>query len=105
MVVAGSGYSSRLGVPSFNLRPARWPANPNPMASKTPLPPYRAKLAVTLMPAPRSSRDLVRLLKFAAAIGLADAETVGHLAEMEALFPGELMGAFQAYRERQVRDN
>jgi hypothetical protein len=57
------------------------------------------------MPAPRSSRDLVRLLKFAAAIGLADAETVGHLAEMEALFPGELMGAFQAYRERQVRDN
>ena len=64
-----------------------------------------AKPALKLMPAPRSSQDVVKLLKFAAYQGLANAEIVAHLTEMGSLFPKELLGAFKAYQERQVCDN
>lgn len=64
-----------------------------------------AKSALKLMPAPRSSQDVVELLKFAAYQGLANAEIVAHLTEMGSLFPKELLGAFKAYQERQVCDN
>ncbi len=64
-----------------------------------------AKLALKLMPAPRSSQDVVKLLTFAAHQGLANAQIVAHLTEMGALFPKELLGAFKAYQERQACDN
>lgn len=64
-----------------------------------------AKRALKLMPAPRSPKDVVSLLTFAADLGLADAEIVSHLAEMGALFPKELLGAFKAFQERRACDN
>lgn len=64
-----------------------------------------AKRALKLMPAPRSSKDVVSLLTFAAHLGLANAEIVSHLAEMGALFPKELLGAFKAFQERRAGDN
>jgi hypothetical protein len=64
-----------------------------------------AKPALKLMPAPRSSQDVVMLLKMAAHLGLANAKIVAHLTEMGALFPKELLGAFKAFQERQACDN
>jgi len=36
---------------------------------------------------------------------LADNEIVSHLAEISALFPKELFGAFRAFQERRTGDN
>jgi hypothetical protein len=58
-----------------------------------------------LTPAPRSSQEVVTLLKFAAHEGHANTKIVAHLAKMGALFPKELLGAFKAYKERQACDN
>ena len=67
--------------------------------------PSPAKPSLRLTPVPRSSQDVVMLLKFAAHQGLANAQIVAHLTEMGALFPKELLGAFKAYQERQACDN
>jgi hypothetical protein len=64
-----------------------------------------AKRALKCMPAPRSAEDVVSLLMHAAHLGLADAEIVSHLAEMGALFPKELLGAFKAFQESRAGDN
>ena len=64
-----------------------------------------AKPALELLPAPRSSQDVLKLLKFAAHLGLANAKIVSHLTEMGVLFPRELVGAFRAFQERQACDN
>jgi hypothetical protein len=48
---------------------------------------------------------VVAFLRFAACLGLANAQLVGHLAEMGALFPEQLLGAYKAFRERQACDN
>lgn len=61
--------------------------------------------ALELMPAPRSAQEVVAFLRFAACLGLANAQLVGHLAEMGALFPEQLLGAYKAFRERQACDN
>jgi hypothetical protein len=66
---------------------------------------YSAERALKLVPAPRSSKDVVSLLTFAAHLGLADAEIVSHLAEMGALFPKELLEAFRAFQEKRACDN
>ena len=64
-----------------------------------------AKPAFKLMPAPRSPQDVVKLLKSAARLGLANAKIVSHLTRMGTLFPKELLGAFKAFQERQACDN
>jgi hypothetical protein len=48
---------------------------------------------------------VLKLLKFAAHLGLANAKIVSHLTEMGVLFPRELVGAFRAFQERQACDN
>jgi hypothetical protein len=45
------------------------------------------------------------LFRSAACLGLANAQLVGHLAEMGAMFPEELLGAYQAFRDRQTGIN
>ena len=69
------------------------------------LAPSTAKPALKLVPAPRTSQDVVKLLTFAAHQGMANAKIVAHLTEMGALFPKELLGAFKAYQERRACDN
>jgi hypothetical protein len=64
-----------------------------------------AKPTLELLPAPQSAQEVVAFLRFAACLGLADPELVGHLAEMGEAFPEELVGAYQAFRERQAGDN
>ncbi|MDD2762393.1 MAG: hypothetical protein PHE83_00300 [Opitutaceae bacterium] len=64
-----------------------------------------AKPAMELVPSPRSPKDVITILQLAARLGLADGEMVSHLAEMGALFPKELLGAFKAFRERRACDN
>lgn len=64
-----------------------------------------AKPTLELIPAPQSALEVVAFLRFAACLGLANARLVGHLAEMGAVFPEELLGAYQAFRERQGGDN
>jgi hypothetical protein len=64
-----------------------------------------AKPTLELIPAPQSAQDVVAFLRFAACLGLADSELVGHLEEMSALFPDQLLGAYKAFRERQACDN
>jgi hypothetical protein len=46
----------------------------------------RTSPALELMPAPRSSKDVVVLLEYAAHLGLADTKLVAHLAEMGTLY-------------------
>jgi hypothetical protein len=57
------------------------------------------------MPAPRSSKDVVILLEYAAHLGLADTELVAHLAEMGTLYPREMLGAYRICREKQAGGN
>jgi hypothetical protein len=64
-----------------------------------------AKPACELMPPPRSARDVVMLLEYAAYAGLANTKLAAHLAEMSALFPQETLDAYRAYRARQTGDN
>jgi hypothetical protein len=64
-----------------------------------------AKPTLELMPAPQSAQDVVTFLRFAACLGLANSQLVGHLTEMGALFPEQLLGAYKAFRERQACDN
>jgi len=49
--------------------------------------------------------EIVEYLQDAACLGLADPKIVMHLAEMGALFPKELAGAYEAFRKRQTGDN
>jgi hypothetical protein len=63
------------------------------------------KPALRPMPAPKTSQDVVTLLRRAAGPGLADHELVSHLAEMGALFPNEMVRAFKAVCARQSSDN
>jgi hypothetical protein len=64
-----------------------------------------AKPVLELMPLPRSSRDLVMFLQYAACMGLADSKMVAHLTEMSAFFPQEMLDAYRAFRARQASDN
>ena len=64
-----------------------------------------AKPTLQSLPAPRSALEVVALFRAAACLGLANARLVGHLAEMGAMFPEELLGAYQAFRDRQTGIN
>jgi hypothetical protein len=63
------------------------------------------KSTLELTPAPQSAHEVVAVLRFAACLGLANSQLVGHLEEMSALFPNQLLGAYKAFRERQASDN
>ncbi len=56
-------------------------------------------------PAPRNSRDVLSLLKSEAHAAPAQKRMVAHLEEVEALFPGELFGAFRAFLEQRTSGN
>ena len=58
-----------------------------------------------LLPAPQSPQDVLLLLKLAAQTAPAKPGIAAHLAEVGALFPDELMGAFRAFLKRQISDN
>jgi hypothetical protein len=81
-------------------------ATPN-MTSKKPcrLAQINATPKMELLPAPQSAQEVVAVLRFAACFGLANPQLVGHLEEMSALFPEQLVGAYKAFRERQACDN
>ena len=66
---------------------------------------HNAKPTLELMPAPQSAQEVVAFLHFAARLGLANSELVGHLTELGALFPDQLVGAYNALRERQTGSN
>jgi len=64
-----------------------------------------AKPTLGLAPAPASSDDVLLLLKFAAHASPGDADLLAHLAQMGTLFPREMLGAFRAFRKKQLGDN
>jgi len=64
-----------------------------------------ARPALQFMPQPNSAQEVVRYLQYAACLGFANPKIVSHLTEMGALFPNELVGAYQAFRQRQASDN
>lgn len=64
-----------------------------------------AKPTLGLLPAPKSAQEVVAFLRVAARLGLADAQLVGHLAEIGLLFPEQLLAAYLALRERRAGDN
>ena len=70
-----------------------------PLANDMPTPPME------FLPRPRSARDVVVFLQYAAALGLANSKMVAHLSEMGTLFPEEMLDAYQAVRAKQVSDN
>ena len=61
--------------------------------------------ALELLPSPQSPGEIVTLLQFAAYKGLASNGIVSHLEQMAALFPNEMVGAFQALRARRACNN
>ncbi len=69
------------------------------------LAPHGGRPALELMRPPQSSGEVVSLLRLAAHQGLANGGIVAHLEEMAALFPNEMLGAFQALRARRACDN
>ena len=68
-------------------------------------PPCGAKPALELMRAPRSSREVVTLLRLAAHRAPANRGIVAHLEEMAVMFPDEMLGAFRALRARRACNN
>lgn len=77
------------------------------MASKKQSPALQesAKPALAPVPSPRSSQDVVLLLQYAAAKGLANTKLVAHLAEMGALYPAETLDAYRTFHARQAGSN
>lgn len=61
--------------------------------------------ADNLIPAPQSSEEVLSLLKYAGDVAPDNQEVADHLAEMGALFPSELLGAFRAFLRRQTGSN
>ncbi len=76
-----------------------------PQKKRGRLPPRGARPALELMRSPRSSGEVVKLLRLAADRGVANGGVVAHIEEMAALFPRELLGAFRALRARRACNN
>ncbi len=76
-----------------------------PQKKRGRLPPHGARPALEFMRPPRSSGEVIKLLRLAADRGVADGGIVAHLEEMAVLFPQELLGAFRALRARRACNN
>ncbi len=60
---------------------------------------------LSLLPAPRSSEDVLSLVRYASELAPTDGKMAAHLAEMGNLFPNELLGAFRAFLRKQIGRN
>ena len=65
----------------------------------------RSKIGLNLVPAPRSSEDVLLLIRRVAEVTPGGTNVAAHLAEVGQLFPRELLAAFRAFLKRQIGRN